>query len=333
MRRMKTEHDIERMLTESRPTLDVSSRARLWSRIEAKLATARPTRSPFLFSFVQTRSMITRIVMFTVLISTGGVALAAETARPGDLLFPIERAFENARLTVARSPEKKDVLLKQYSDERLEELREIIEEEIRFRKVDEDRSSRLKDRGEDELSNEGSVRVGSALTEVLTFIDESEDDDDDTAAFLRELRTEIEGLNVTIDDERVKERAAKSRFEWKTDDDSDEQDDDTDENVKKHEWRNEEARVRIEERNGRVRIDLKEDDDWDDDRDDHDDSEERNDVDDVDNSSDSRSDRDDDSQSDKKDDSDIDRDDDREDRDTDDDSGDNSDSGSDEDEN
>jgi hypothetical protein len=330
---MFTEHDIETTLTESKPTLDAVSRGKLWSQIEIKLATARPVHSPFLYTFIHTWYAIPILFMLTVVVSTGGVALAAESSRPGDLLFPVERAVENVRLSVAFSPEKKDALMKQYSDERLSELREIIDEEIRLRRVDEhsvnfestttlrslqieadvfadttvvkvelndgtttfetdaetrnsiaeavlerfpfltkgqvessltieneDRKSRPKDRGDVELTGEGSVRVGSALTEVLTFIDESEEDDDDTTEFLKEVRDEIDGLTIEIDDERVKQRGPKTRFEWKIHDSTsslNERTPDIDERV---EWRNDAARVRIEERDGRVRIDIKEDD-------------------------------------------------------------------------
>ncbi len=324
---MKTEHDIEILLTESRPILDTDSRAQLWSKIEGKLATARPVRSPFLFSFIETRTMVPALLVITLLVSTGGVALASETARPGDFLFPVERAIETARLKVAFSPQTRESLIRMYSEERLTELREIIQEETRLKKVsensplfiasttlrslaieadvftdttlvkvelnegkttfntdadtrdkvveevlirfpgltkgqvessldfeNENRASRAKERGAIELSSKGSVRVGGAVTVALTFIEESENDDEDTTQFLKELRAEIEGLNIKIDEKRVKARGnEKSRFEWKINDARHNEEGETEVS---------EARVRIEEKDGQVRINLKEDETW-----------------------------------------------------------------------
>jgi len=339
---MKTEHDIETILSTSKPTLDQASRDRLWLQIESRLASSSAIPSPFLFTYIP-RKAVSPLLILVIVASTAGVAFASETARPGDLLYPVDRALESARLTVALDEEKKNVLVRSFSEERLRELRAIIEEESRERSRDrdeesvatssdpvqsleievdiftdvtvvvvelndrktifttaedteteivnairtrfpaltleqitlaltlerEDRASRPKDRGEVALSEEGSARVGSALAEVVSFIDASEKDDSDAKRFFKEIADEVEGLNIKLDDERVRIRSDKQRFEWKDEDDKDEYKEE-----KRIEYWEGSSRVRIEEKDGEVRIEVKESDDtssdkvWNDDSDD-----------------------------------------------------------------
>ncbi len=326
---MKTEHDIENIFSTSKPALDQASRARIWSQIESKIARGEAKPSPFLFTYIP-RKAISPVLILVIVASTAGIAFASETARPGDLLYPVDRALESARLTVALDEDEKDVLVRSFSEERLRELRAIIEEESHERtfvredtaefieseavrsleievdmftdvtviKVElndkktvfttphdsqleivnaiqarfpvlseeqillaltferEDRASRPKDRGEVSFTDEGSVRVGTALAEVVSFIEASEKNNDDAERFFREIADEVEGLNIKLDDERVHIRGDKKRFEWKS-----ENDEDDDKEEKRIEYWEGSSRVRIEEKNGEVRIDVKERDD------------------------------------------------------------------------
>ncbi len=139
---MRKKIDIEKILTESAPILSDSVRARMWSQIERTLSKASPRvetsiASPFIFSFMHTRMMIPAVLLLSLILGTSGVAFASEPARPGDFLFPVDRALEDIRLKIATSDEKRSVLLKSFSDERLRELDSIIREELKTISVEE----------------------------------------------------------------------------------------------------------------------------------------------------------------------------------------------------
>jgi hypothetical protein len=74
--------------------------------------------------------------MLLLVVSTTSVALASEPSRPGDLLFPVDRAIEDIRVTLARSDNSRNELLRKIGDERLSELRSIIAEETEDRTHD-----------------------------------------------------------------------------------------------------------------------------------------------------------------------------------------------------
>lgn len=58
-----------------------------------------------------------------------GVAAAAETAKPGDALFPIERGFEQVRLSLSVSDEQRARLVTQFAEEREVEVEALEREE------------------------------------------------------------------------------------------------------------------------------------------------------------------------------------------------------------
>ena len=68
------------------------------------------------------------IIIILALIGAGGAAVASDSARPGDLLFPIDRSIEDIRF--ALTPEKGRAELKiKFVEERLDEIESILEEE------------------------------------------------------------------------------------------------------------------------------------------------------------------------------------------------------------
>ncbi len=70
------------------------------------------------------------VVALILIIGGGGTALASDAARPGDFLFPLERSLEDIKVRLALSDESREQIIKDLTEERLQELREIIDEEI-----------------------------------------------------------------------------------------------------------------------------------------------------------------------------------------------------------
>lgn len=123
----------EKMLDSHRPTLSANQKAEMWNRIESSLPVenAKPIPSPFLFSFITTRPMAPIALALVLMLGVGGAGTvaASENAKPGDLLFPIDRAVEDFRLALA-SDERSAELRAEFARERLLELRQIIDEEL-----------------------------------------------------------------------------------------------------------------------------------------------------------------------------------------------------------
>lgn len=76
------------------------------------------------------RGIIPLIVVLVVGATlTGGAAtvVAADQAKPGDLLYPVDTAVENVRLALA-STEEQITLRQQFAEERLKEVKALVEE-------------------------------------------------------------------------------------------------------------------------------------------------------------------------------------------------------------
>ena len=68
------------------------------------------------------------IIMAILLVVGGGLTVqAADSAKPGDFLFPLDQAVEKVQLTIAGKEKKQELKLK-FAEERVEELSEIIAE-------------------------------------------------------------------------------------------------------------------------------------------------------------------------------------------------------------
>jgi hypothetical protein len=122
---MHTPHDIEQALTRATPTLTDAERGLLWERVQDALP-HQSVPSPFLFGFVTRRSMPILALALVLTLGLGTTAAASQDARPGDLLFPVDRALEQARLALTRNDEKRAELHIALAEERLEELRSLL---------------------------------------------------------------------------------------------------------------------------------------------------------------------------------------------------------------
>jgi hypothetical protein len=123
---MKNEN-IDAILEASRPRLTTEERERVWQKVAAEIATPEPVLSPY-WNFVVTMPVTPFIIALMLVLGAGGTVAVAEAAKPGDILFPLDRAAERARLALA-SDDTERALRSQFADERLAELRAILDEE------------------------------------------------------------------------------------------------------------------------------------------------------------------------------------------------------------
>jgi len=127
---MKEEKDIIHDIESIQPELSPEARSRMWSSIASKLPQQRLIPSPFLFSPLMKHSMTPLVVALILILAGGGTALASDASRPGDFMFPLDRTLEKIQLRLAITDAGKQNLTKAFTEERLEELREIIDEEL-----------------------------------------------------------------------------------------------------------------------------------------------------------------------------------------------------------
>jgi hypothetical protein len=111
------------------PTQSTAERNELFLRIMHEVdspVTPAVVRSPYV-SWVAPRAMVVAVVCVLLIITAGGTVAAAESARPGDWLFPIDQAAETVRLTLA-SEERRETLKADFLVERMTETESIIAE-------------------------------------------------------------------------------------------------------------------------------------------------------------------------------------------------------------
>ncbi len=123
------------MFEKNRPAMTADERALVWSHIEECLAVssvspspnALAVRSPYV-AYLKTKALLPALLTMVLIVGTGGTVVASESAKPGDALFAIERTVEQIRLALA-SETKSTELRALFANERLAELREILDEE------------------------------------------------------------------------------------------------------------------------------------------------------------------------------------------------------------
>lgn len=108
-------------------TLTKQEQAKIWKQV--CLGMAQKQKSSIFYNGLQLHiSLIKKLVAATLIFGmTTGTAFAANNARPGDFLFPLDRAVEKAQLSIA-SQEKKDILKVKFALERVGETKEIVNE-------------------------------------------------------------------------------------------------------------------------------------------------------------------------------------------------------------
>lgn len=187
--------DIESLLGPE-AELSAEERARIVRRLEAGMAAA-PAASPYSFIFTRT-SMIPLAIALIVLLGAGGTVAASDSARPGDLLFPLDRAVEDARLALASEDDKLDLRIR-FADERLREFESVADDAL-----DDDLSGRTLTEAEaDIFTNETIVKVeaGDRKAVFSTDADTREEIIDAIAARFGFAKADIDAvLDVETED-------------------------------------------------------------------------------------------------------------------------------------
>ena len=129
---MEKEIILSKKIESVSPVLSPEVRNLMWQKIGLSLSKHKqqPTPSPFLVNFITYKSMTALILLLTIVLGGGATALASDASRPGDLLFPLDRALEDVQLNLTFSAVAFESLTKKLTSERLQELREIINEEV-----------------------------------------------------------------------------------------------------------------------------------------------------------------------------------------------------------
>ncbi len=226
MKDMNDTHDIERKIEAAHAPLSADARARMWSHIESQIAKKHAVLSPYVFMshITHMRALVPATLALIVIVGLGGTALASESARPGDALFPIDRAIETVRLSVARDDATRVALTHTFTDERFAELKALIDD------------GSLTD------ATTRTERIDEAVAVTLALIDEAGVADD---ARIAHLANELRNANVEVRDDRIRARWDDEHIEVRHDDDDDE----------RIEYRGEDGeRIRIEEKDGEVRV-------------------------------------------------------------------------------
>lgn len=122
-------NDIEKAVQDARPApLTPDETQALMREVSLRMRSSMP--SPYTrFLFVSTKTMIPLALIIAVLLGGGVTVAASDDARPGDFLFPVDRAVEDFRLALSSDKDKEDLRIK-FADERLREFDSIVDEEI-----------------------------------------------------------------------------------------------------------------------------------------------------------------------------------------------------------
>lgn len=196
---------IENLIENERPTLSSEERLEMLRVIKEKVTVPVSIPSPYL-TFIYKRTMPALIIVIILALGTAGTVAASESAKPGDLLFSVERLTEKARLALANEVHGVE-LRTQFAKERLAELQEIISEE-----ATNSTSTRI-------VNGRGEERISVGVNVFLDHLEELEDSDERLAlltAFLAEIDTvsvagrtntnensQIEDTRIHINDDRV----------------------------------------------------------------------------------------------------------------------------------
>lgn len=126
---MSPEH-IDKLLTKHQPKLSTAEKQAVWQRISPRINEERSVASPYAYFTnlnIWTKTAAAALILVVV---TSGTVTVADAAKPGDLLFPLERATERVRLAIA-SEAKASQLRSDLALERFAELEAIVAEEGR----------------------------------------------------------------------------------------------------------------------------------------------------------------------------------------------------------
>lgn len=133
---MNMRSDIEKLLRHAKPRgLSPEEKSSLWSNIKNGIASAHGSNayrlynlSIFRYAYFQKRKVAFGFMVALLTLGSGITVVAANGAKPGDILFPIDLAAEKVQIALSTSATGRDNLRVQFARERLSEVQSIIEE-------------------------------------------------------------------------------------------------------------------------------------------------------------------------------------------------------------
>lgn len=224
--------NINDTLNEHVPTLTQPERVRVWREVASALTVPREIPSPFYTLFRAHRGAFALALVVLILAGSGATVVKADTARPGDALFPLDQAVERVRMQLTRNDAKRTKLANAFTEERLAELRSIVEERHAAA------STTVTAAQDDE-------RVGAAVEALVRVMDDSHMSDVAREKVYGHLFTEIDDLSidVRVDENKRETKNSVERVKIHRDDVG-----------SKLEIRKEGMRTRIEKRDGEMHI-------------------------------------------------------------------------------
>ena len=234
--------NIEKILhSKKRQGLTSSEKERIWRGVVREIEFSKVPYY-WVLNLIQKPMMVSLIIALVIAMGTGGVVAAADSARPGDALFGIDRAVENIRVSIARGEKKNDLRIR-FAGERLEEIRNL-------KKEDKDKSSRE----DDNVHSTSTDRTVEAATVAKLFLEvvASEIKASGNASTTAQIDALINQFNSQADEiERLRIDLRKGELKIRIDSGDEENESD---DKKKFEVRTDDGRIRIEVKDGEVKI-------------------------------------------------------------------------------
>lgn len=214
--------------------------------------------------------MIGIIIALVIALGVGGTVVA-DTAGPGDLLFPVDQAVETIQLSLAGDDKKNELRIK-FSEERISEIEDLVGESA-DESIDADKQSFP-------VEEQENITVGiEAVLNLLAQLKEQEQGDSRIDSIASKLNEYMDNLpsNARIE---VGEDKLHIKFEDNESGDNTDGGNDSEVEIKnenkngavKAEIRTDEGRIKIEVKNGILEIKTKLEDDSNDDKEDTTDS-------------------------------------------------------------
>lgn len=199
--------------------------------------------------------MIGIIIALVVALGIGGTVVA-DTARPGDLLFPVDQVAEKVQLSLAGDDKKNELRIK-FSEERISEIEDLVVESA-------DESG---DTDKDSFSVEEQEHVTTGIEAVLNLLAQLKEEEqsdariDSIIAKLNEYTTTLPSNgSIKVSDDKL-------HIKFEDEDGSEEVEikDNSKNGMLKTEIRTDEERIKIKVKDGVLEIKTKVNDDSDDD--------------------------------------------------------------------
>lgn len=248
-----------------RPQLSEADSSQLWDSIAQALPTTTPVASPFRFSWFSSSYAVPLALVMMVVMGVGslGTFAAAESAKPGDFLFPVERAIEELRISLA-SDTRAEVLRDEFARKRLVEIQALIDAELARLEVQNSTSSLAIATATTAVSAAARIRIDTGINELFGLVNGLKTLETRNQ-IVTELKTTVNDLRIREDDDEYRLRVLNdgTRLEVRGDGD--------DERI---EIRKGDERVRVRIKDGEVRTEVKSN--KDDDRDDKKEDDSRN---------------------------------------------------------